>query len=230
MNILNYLTGTAKEATDVIGKGPQPTELELSLRQMHADHLAAMQAIKSLTEIAVNQTTRAVDQVALLRNLKRTITASEGKHLAAFELSQRPLLRAVEELDKKLTNKLSKMDADIHALRVDLNCDREAQARIQNTKLNAIAERIDTLVKILANDLIKHPEGVTVAPPKRKPGRRSGDKNRTPEERYKFLSHRLQVARPDSNARAEYMSQLVELRKRMGMALMSDRALGKEVK
>jgi hypothetical protein len=110
-------------------------------------------------------------------------------------------------------------------LRVDLNCDREAQARIQNTKLNAIAERIDDLCKILAKDLIKHPEGVTVAPPKRKRGC-----GRTPEERYRFLSNRIQRARPGSKTGAKYMSQLVELREKMGMAPMSDRALGKDAK
>ena len=210
MNILNYLTGTAKEATDVIGKGPQPTELELSLRQMHADHLAAMQAIKSLTEISVSQTTRAVDQVAQLRDLKRTITASEAKHLAAFELSLRPVLRAID----LVVDKVNGLNADVHTLKTELHMDREAQARIQNTKLNAIAERIDDLCKILAKDLIKHPENVTVAPPKPKRKRGCG---RTPEERYRFLSNRVQRARPGSKTGAKYRFMLNELRVKMGM-------------
>jgi len=219
MNFLSYLTGTAKEASDVIGKGPAPSELELSLRQMHADHLAAMQAIKSLTEISVNQTTRAVEQVTMLRDLKRTINASEGKHLAAFELSLRPLLRAIEEINKRLSEKVANLNADVHALRVDLNCDREAQARIQNTKLNAIAERVDDLCKILAQHLIKHPEDAKVAPPKvkKKPGRKPGTTDRPLTVRYAWLSERIQRSRPGSKNQQRYQTQLLTVRKKLGM-------------
>ena len=230
MNFLSYLGGipaSAKEAVDVIAKGPAPSELELSLRQMHADHLAAMQAIKSLTEIAVSQTTRAVDQVAQLRELKRTITASEGKHFAAFELAQRPLLRAIEEIDKRLTDKLSKIDADLHAMRVDRRYELEAHTNVLNTKLNAVAERIDDLCKILAKDLIKHPVSVTVAPDPRKggqggprsnSGRKPGSKARPLEVQYADVSNRLQRCRPNSLARKKYQFRLIELRHKLGMS------------
>jgi hypothetical protein len=96
--------------------------------------------------------------------------------------------------------------------------DREAQARIQNTKLNAIAIRIDALTKLLAKNLIKHPKGATVTPtkPKKKQGRRLGDRNRTLEQRYAFLYHRLEVARPNSKARTRYEAQISEVAKKLG--------------
>jgi hypothetical protein len=218
MNFLSYLGGvpaSAKEAVDVIAKGPAPTELELSLRQMHADHLAAMQAIKSLTEISVNQTTRTVEQVTMLRDLKRTITASEGKHLAAFELSQRPLLRALDELRAKVNG----LDADIHQLRIDRHDELDAHTHVLNTKLNLVAERLDILVKALAKHLILHPEDVTVAPPKKNNrGRKMGAKNRTPEAREAFLVDRIQRSYPDSMMRKRYQFLLNELRVKKDLA------------
>lgn len=241
MNILNYLTGTAKEAADVIGKGPKPTELELSLRQMHADHLAAMQAIKLLTDAVKSNAAGNLDMVVVheerhkdvlknMRELKKEVMHSNSQHFAAFELAQRPVLRAID----LVVDKVNGLNADIHGLKVDRHDELDAHTYVLNQKLTLVAERLDRLCRILLSEktegLIKHPEGVTVAPAKKKPGRRSGDKNRTPEERYKFLSHRLQVARPNSKSRAKFLFQLVELRKKMGMAPMSDRALGKDAK
>jgi len=219
MNFLSYLGGipaSAKEAVDVITKGPAPTELELSLRQMHADHLAAMQAIKNLTEIAVSQTTRTVDQVVQLRELKRTVTASDSKHFAAFELALRPVLRAID----LVVDKVNGLNADIHGMKVDRHDELDAHTYVLNQKLTLVAERVDRLCRILVEGgLLKHPIGVTVAPPKSvtKRGRRSGDKNRTPEERYRFLSNRVQRARPGSKTGAKFRFMLNELRVKMGM-------------
>ena len=244
MNIetLKELTGWKRPTVN-----PTPTDLEIALARVNADHKSVLIAVKMLTEIAQSNaaanldmavvheernkasTQRHADVLKNMRELKKEMYHADQRHLAAFELALRPLLRAVEEVDKRLTNKLNNIDADLHAMRVDRNYELDAHTSVLNTKLNAIAIQIDDLVKILARDLIKHPEGVTVAPPKpkKKQGRRSGDKNRTLEERYKFLSHRLQVARPGSKARAKYMTSLVALRAKMGMAPMSDRALGK---
>ena len=217
----------------------KPTDLEIALARVNADHKSVLIAIKMLTEVAqsnaagnLNMTVvheeRHAYVIKAVREVKKEVSAVESRHLTTFELAVRPMTRAINDLMDKVNN----IDADIHDLKTELHMDREAQARIQNTKLNAIAIRIDALTKLLAKDLIKHPKGVAVAPPKpkKKQGRRTGDKNRSLEERYKFLSHRLQVARPNSKARAKYLFQLVELRAKMGMAPMSDRALGKEVK
>jgi hypothetical protein len=224
-SLKNFLTSPSLEA--------KPSDLEIALARIHTDHTAAMVAIKLLTEavqsnaagnldMTVVHEERHKDIIKTLRELKKEVSTAESCHLTAFEIALRPVLRAVEELDKKLTNKFSAMDADIRALRVDLNYDRlnydrEAQAHIQNTKLNAIAERIDSLVKILAKDLIKHPEGVTVAPPKKKQGRRTGDKNRTPEQRYLFLKHRVKVAHPGGEAQKKWQRLLTEFCNRTGM-------------
>jgi hypothetical protein len=225
----------------------KPTDLEIALARVNADHKSVLVAVKMLTEIAqstaaanLNMTVvheeRHKDTLKNMRELKKEMMHSDNRHLAAFELAMRPVLRAIDLLTQNIdkvnavfVDKMNNIDGDINDLRAEIYADREAQARIQNTKLNAIAERLDTLITILANDLIKHPKGVTGAPPKpkKKQGRRTGDKNRTFEERYKFLSHRLQVARPDSKARVKYLIQLTKLREKMGMAPMSDRALGK---
>ncbi len=231
MNFLSYLGGipaSAKEAVDVIAKGPAPTELELSLRQMHADHLTAMQAIKNLTEIAVNQTTRAVDQVAQLRELRRTITASEVKHLAAFELALRPVMRATDTLMEKVNNVEMELFANrsmIDVMRKELLADREAALVIHGAKLDLVAERLDKLVKVVARSLIKHPEGVTVAPPPKprggkrsNAGRKPGSKPRPLDVQYADVSNRLQRCRPNSKARLIYQFRLTELRQKLGMA------------
>lgn len=200
-------------------------DFKSALNRMHEDHRTAMVAIKLLTDavqsnaagnldMAVVHEERHKDVLKNMRELKREVTTSDNRHLAAFELALRPVLRAIDLVVEKINN----LDADVHGLRNEIYAEREAQARIQNTKLNAIAVRIDDLCKILAKDLIKHPEGVTVAPPKlKKRGRRPGDRNRTPEERYRFLSHRVQVARPGSKAQKRYQSLLTELRDRTGM-------------
>jgi hypothetical protein len=216
MNILNYLGGIPSSA-----KEPVPTDLEIALARIHSDHTTAMVAIKLLTESVQSSASGNLDMVvvheerhkALLKNmkeLKQEMYHADKRHFAAFELSLRPVLRAIEELDKKLTNKLSKMDADIHALRVDLNCDREAQARIQNTKLNAIAERIDDLCKALAKD--------PLAPPKKKIGRRHGSKNRAPEAREAFLVSRLERCHAGSQTQKRLQFLLNELRAKRGLA------------
>jgi hypothetical protein len=207
----------------------KPTDLEIALARVNADHKSVLIAVKMLTEIAqstaaanLNMTVvheeRHKDTLKNMRELKKEMYHADQRHLAAFELALRPLLRGIEEMNKRLSDKVSNLNADVHALRVDLNCDREAQARIQNTKLNAIAIRIDALTKVLAKNLIKHPKGVTVAPPKpkKKQGRRTGDRNRTLEQRYAFLYHRLEVARPNSKARARYEAQISEVAKKLG--------------
>lgn len=243
MNIetLKSLTGWKRPTVN-----PTPTDLEIALARVNADHKSVLIAVKMLTEIAQSSAAgdlnmivvheernkgslqRDADLLKSVRELKREVSAADNRHLAAYELALRPMTRAINDLMDKVNN----IDADLHDLHAEIYADREAQARIQNTKLNAIAIRIDALCRLLAKSLLKHPKGVTVAPPdpKKKQGRRSGDKNRSLEERYKFLSHRLQVARPNSKARAKYLFQLTELRAKMGMAPLSDRALGKEVK
>jgi hypothetical protein len=233
----------------------KPTDLEIALARINADHKSVLIAIKMLTEVAQSSAAANLDMAVVheernkvslqrdsdllkaMRELKKEVTAADSRHLAAFELALRPLMRLAEESNKRLTEKVSNLNADVHALRVDLNCDREAQARIQNTKLNAIAERIDALTKILAKDLIKHPKGVTVAPPKKETrggtqpgaGRKPGSKPRPIEVRYAEISNKLQRCR-SPKAREKFMTRLIALRAKMGMAPMSDRALGKEVK
>lgn len=229
----------------------KPTDLEIALARVNADHKSVLVAVKMLTEIAQSTAAANLDMAVVheernkgslqrdadllknMRELKKEMMHSDNRHLAAFELALRPATRAINDLMDKMNN----IDADIHDLRAEIYADREAQARIQNTKLNAIAIRIDHLVKLLAKDLIKHPKGVTVAPPKKETrggaqpgaGRKPGSKPRPPEVQYADLSNRLQRCRAPKS-RAKFMARLVALRAKMGMAPMSDRALGKEVK
>lgn len=211
------------------------SDFKSALNRMHEDHRMSMVAIKLLTEsvqstaagnldMTVVHEERHKDITKTLRELKKDVTTADSRHLAAFELALRPMIRAVEEMDKRLTNKLNNIDADLHAMRVDRNYELDAHTSVLNTKLNAIAERIDSLVKILAKDLIKHPEGVTLAPPKsgrggRQPGagRKPGSKPRPPEVRYADLSNKLQRCR-SPKARAKYLFKLTALRRKMGMA------------
>jgi hypothetical protein len=203
----------------------KPTDLEIALARVNADHKSVLIAVKMLTEIAQSNAAANLDMTVVheerhkdtlknMRELKKEVMHSNSQHFAAFELALRPVLRAIDLVVDKVNN----IDADIHDLRAEIYADREAQARIQNTKLNAIALRVDDLCKLLAKDLIKHPEGVAVAPPKpkKKQGRRTGDKNRTLEQRYAFLYHRLEVARPNSKARARYEAQIAEVAKKLG--------------
>ena len=232
MNIetLKELTGWKRPTIN-----PTPTDLEIALARVNADHKSVLVAVKMLTEIAqstaagnLNMTVvheeRHKDVLKNMRELKKEMYHADQRHLAAFELALRPLMRLAEESNKRLTEKVNNLNADVHALRVDLNCDREAQARIQNTKLNAIAIRIDDLCEILDNfvkylgqSLIKRPEGVTLTTPKKKQGRRTGDKNRTPEERYAYLKHRVQVARPGGKAQKKWQFLFTEFCNRTGM-------------
>lgn len=230
----------------------KPTDLEIALARINADHKSVLIAIKMLTEVAqsnaagnLNMTVvheeRHKDVLKNMRELKREVTAADNRHLAAFELALRPLLRAIEEIDKRLTNKLNNIDADLHAMRVDRNYELDAHTSVLNTKLNAVAERIDRLCTILLSKktegLIKHPKGVTVAPPKKETrggtqpgaGRKPGSKPRPIEVRYAEISNKLQRCR-SPKAREKFMTRLIALRAKMGMAPMSDRALGKEVK
>jgi hypothetical protein len=210
----------------------KPTDLEIALARVNADHKSVLIAVKMLTEIAQSNAAANLDMAVVheernkgslqrdadllksVRELKREVSAADNRHLTAFEVALIPVLRAIDLVVDKVNN----IDADLHDLHAEIYADREAQARIQNTKLNAIAIRIDALTKLLAKNLIKHPKGVTVAPPKpkKKQGRRSGDKNRTLEQRYAFLYHRLEVARPNSKARARYEAQIAEVAKKLG--------------
>lgn len=223
---------------------PTPTDLEIALARIHSDHTTAMVAIKLLTEsvqstaaanlnMTVVHEERHKDVLRNMKELKKEMMHSDNRHLAAFELALRPLLRAIEEIDKRLTNKLNGIEADLYAMRVDRNYELDAHTSVLNTKLNAVAERIDALTKLLAKDLIKHPEGVTVAPPKeetrggqrRGAGRKPGAKPRPLDVQYADLSNKLQRCRAPKS-RTKFMARLVALRAKMGMAPMSDRALG----
>jgi hypothetical protein len=227
----------------------KPTDLEIALARVNADHKSVLIAVKMLTEIAQSNAAANLDMAVVheernkgslqrdadllksVRELKKEMMHSDNRHLAAYELAVRPMTRAINDL----MDKVNGLNADIHTLKTELHMDREAQARIQNTKLNAIAIaiRIDALTKLLAKDLIKHPKGVTVAPAKKdnrggkQPGggRRKGVKDRPAEVRYAEISNKLQRCRAPK-ARAKFMATLVRLRAKMGMAPMSDRALG----
>jgi hypothetical protein len=166
MNILGYLGGTPASI-----KEPIPTDLEIALQRMHSDHRLAMEAIKLLTDVAQSTASgnlsmavvhqeRHATALNMLRDLKSTIVTSDSKHFAAFERAMRPVTRDMGALNDKVLN----VEGEMYALRSAINNDREAQLVIQNTKLNAIAIRIDALTKLLAKNLIKHPEGATVAP------------------------------------------------------------------
>jgi len=224
MNILGYLGGTPASI-----KEPIPTDLEIALQRMHSDHRLAMEAIKLLTDIAQSNASgnlsmavvhqeRHATALNMLRDLKRTVVTSESKHFAAFELAMRPLTRDMEALNEKVLN----VEGEMFALRSAINNDREAQLVIQNTKLNAIAERLDDLVRILARGMIKDPDNVSPTPPdapKKKAGRKPGRKNRTPEERYIFLKERVHAAHPGGKAQRKWQRLLTEHRNRTGMGL-----------
>jgi len=232
MNILNYLGGIPSSA-----KEPVPTDLEIALARIHSDHTTAMVAIKLLTESVQSSAAGHLDMVvvheerhkALLKNmkeLKQEMYHADKRHFAAFELSLRPVLRAVEELSSNvdkvhavLVEKLNCMDADIHQLKIDRHDELDAHTHVLNTKLNLVAERLDILVKALAKHLILHPEDAKVAPPKKNNrGRRQGAKNRTPEAREAFLVDRIQRAYPDSMMRKRYQFLLNELRVKKDLA------------
>jgi len=245
MNIetLKSLTGWKRPTVNAT-----PTDLEIALARVNADHKSVLIAVKMLTEIAQSNAAANLDMAVVheernkgslqrdadllksVRELKREVSAAESRHQTTFEIALIPVLRAID----LVVDKVNGLNADIHTLKTELAMDREAQARIQNTKLNAIAIRIDALTKLLAKNLIKHPKGVTVAPPKKETrggaqpgaGRKPGSKPRPPEVRYADLSDKLQRCRAPK-ARAKYMASLVALRAKMGMAPMSDRALGK---
>jgi hypothetical protein len=211
----------------------KPTDLEIALARVNADHKSVLIAVKMLTEIAQSNAAANLDMAVVheernkgslqrdadllksVRELKREVSAADSRHQTTFEIALIPVLRAIDLVVDKVNN----IDADIHDLHAEIYADREAQARIQNTKLNAIAIRIDALTKLLAKNLIKHPKGVTVAPPKpeKKQGRRTGDRNRTPEQRYAYLKHRVQVARPGGKAQKKWQFLFTEFCNRTGM-------------
>jgi hypothetical protein len=222
MNILGYLGGTPASI-----KEPIPTDLEIALQRMHSDHRLAMEAIKLLTDIAQSNASgnlsmstvhqeRHATALNMLRDLKRTIVTSESKHFAAFELAMRPVTRDMEALNDKVLN----VEGEMFALRSAINNDREAQLVIQNTKLNAIAERLDDLVRILKRVVIKDSDNASPTPPaapQKRIGRPVGKKNRTPEERYLFLKERVHAARPGGKAQKKWQRLLTEYRNRTGM-------------
>jgi hypothetical protein len=166
--------------------------------------------------MALAQQGRQETLVTKLNEIKRAVTASDGKHFAAFELALRPVLRAID----LVVDKVNGLNADLHGLKVDRHDELDAHTYVLNQKLTLVAERLDRLCRILVEGgLLKHPEGVTVTPPNPvvKNGRPQGRKNRTPEERYAYLKHRIQVAKPGSNMRKKYVFLLAELRQKMEM-------------
>lgn len=206
-----------------------PSDLEIALARIHADHKTAMVAIKLLTEAVQSGASGNLDMSVVheerhktilknMRELKQEMYHSDKRHLAAFELAMRPMTRAIEDMNKNLSDKLSGIDADIHALRVDLTYDREAWAAIQNTKLNAIAERLDDLAKVLAKEVAVAPSKKPARAVNRGGGRKKGVKVRPLDVRYADLSNRIQRCHPNSKIRLKYMLQLVALREKMGMA------------
>jgi hypothetical protein len=216
MNFLSYLGGTPSST-----KEPIPTEFD----RIHADHKSVLVAIKLLTDSVASSAAGNLDMVVVheerhkdilknMRELKKEMYNADHRHLAAYELAVRPVLRTIEILAEKLDS----MDADIHTLKTEMSMDREAQARIQNTKLNAIAMRIDDLCKILAKD-------ATIAPPpkpkggkRNNAGRKPGSKPRPLDVQYADVSDRLQRCRPNSKARLVYAFRIAELRQKLGMA------------
>jgi len=234
MNIetLKSLTGWKRPTVN-----PTPTDLEIALARVNADHKSVLVAVKLLSEAVTSNATgnlnmvlaqqeRQAVLVTKLNDIKRNVTSSDSRHYAAFQLALNPVIRAVDLLNQNtdkvnavLVNKLNNMDADIHDLRAEIYADREAATAIQNTKLNAIAIRIDDLTKLLAKDLIKHPEGVTVAPPitsiwtaNTGGGRPKGRKTRSPEERFIWLSDKIARAKPGSEAGKKFQRALTRLR------------------
>jgi hypothetical protein len=147
---------------------------------------------------------------------------SNSQHFAAFELALRPVLRAID----LVVDKVNGLNADIHGLKVDRHDELDAHTHVLNTKLNLVAERLDRLCRILvAKDLLKHPEDVTVAPPAKvkdptvpvKKGRPEGRKSRTLKERRDWLMNRIQKSRPDKTMLAKYQSQLNEVLTKMAV-------------
>jgi hypothetical protein len=216
MNFLSYLGGTPSSI-----KEPVPTEFD----RIHADHKSVLVAIKLLTDsvassaagnldMAVVHEERHKDILKNMRELKKEMYHADQRHLAAFEIAMRPVLRAID----LGVDKVSNVEGEMFALRSAINNDREAQLVIQNTKLNAIAERLDDLVRILS-------EGATLAPPPKpnggkrsNAGRKPGSKPRPLEAQYADISDRLQRSRPNSKARLMYAFRLAELRQKLGMA------------
>jgi hypothetical protein len=236
MNIetLKELTGWKRPTIN-----PTPTDLEIALARVNADHKSVLVAVKLLTEAVqsnaaahLNMTVvheeRHAYVIKALRELKKEVSAAESRHLTAFELALRPVLRAIDLVVEKVNNVEMELFANrsmIDVMRKELLADREAVLVIQGTKLNAIAERLDDLVKIVAQSMIKHPEGVTPAPTptprggkRSNSGRKPGSKPRPLDVQYADVSNRLQRCRPDSKARLKYLFRLTELRHKLGMA------------
>lgn len=229
---------TLKEYLGLTNPAPTPTDLEIALARVNADHKSVLIAIKMLTEVAqsnaaahLNMTVvheeRHAYVIKAVRELKKEVTAADSRHLAAYELAHRPVLRAINDLMDKVNN----IDADIHDLRAEIYADREAQARIQNTKLNAIAIRIDDLCQILDN-LLKYLGQKLVAPPPEPVvtppitsiwmantggGRPKGRKTRSPEERFIWLSDKIARAKPGSEAGKKFQRSLTRLRNNTGV-------------
>ena len=246
MNIetLKELTGWKRPTIN-----PTPTDLEIALARVNADHKSVLIAVKMLTEIAQSNAAAHLNMTVVheerhayviknIRELKKEVSAAESRHLTAFELALRPVTRAVDLLNQNtdkvhavLVDKLNNMDADIHDLRAEIYADREAATAIQNTKLNAIALRIDDLCKIL-DDLVKYLGQKLVTPPPEPVvttpltsiwmantggGRPKGRKTRSPEERVIWLSDKIARAKPGSEAGKKFQRALTKLRNNMEM-------------
>ena len=236
MNIetLKSLTGWKRPTINAT-----PTDLEIALARVNADHKSVLIAVKMLTEIAQSNAAANLDMAVVheernkgslqrdadllksVRELKREVSAAESRHLTTFEIALRPMTRAINDL----MDKVNGLNADIHGLKVDRHDELDAHTHVLNTKLNAIAIRIDALTKLLEKNLIKHPEGVTVAPPKKvkdptvpvKKGRPEGRKSRTLKERRDWLMDRIQKSRPDKTMLAKYQVQLNEVLTKMAV-------------
>jgi hypothetical protein len=240
----------------------KPTDLEIALARVNADHKSVLIAVKMLTEIAQSNAAANLDMAVVheernkgslqrdadilktLRELKREVSAVDNRHLTAFEVALRPVLRAIDLLTQNIdkvnavfVDKVNGLNADIHGLKVDRHDELDAHTYVLNQKLTLVAERLDRLCRILvAKDLLKHPKGVTVAPPKKvkdptvpaKKGRPEGRKSRTLKERRDWLMDRIQKSRPDKTMLAKYQSQLNEVLTKMAVP-MSDKALGKSL-
>jgi len=236
MNQLSSLVGALNKPT----LEAKPTDLEIALARVNADHKSVLIAVKMLTEIAQSNAAANLDMAVVheernkgslqrdadllksVRELKREVSAAESRHLTTFEIALRPMTRAINDL----MDKVNGLNADVHGLKVDRHDELDAHTHVLNTKLNLVAERLDRLCRILvAKDLIKHPEGVTVAPPKKvkdptvpvKKGRPEGRKSRTLKERRDWLMDRIQKSRPGKTMLAKYQLQLNEVLTKMAV-------------
>ena len=239
MNIetLKELTGWKRPTIN-----PAPTDLEIALARVNADHKSVLVAVKLLTEAVQSNATGHLNMTVVheerhayvikaVREVKKEVTAADSRHLAAFELAHRPVLRAIEEMSNRLSERVASLDADIHDLKADRHDELDAHTYVLNTKLTLVAGRIDDLCQILDN-LLKYlgqklvtppPEPVVTSPitslwtANTGGGRPKGRKTRSPEERFIWLSDKIARAKPGSEAGKKFQRALTRLRNNTGM-------------